>query len=131
MANSGDFDFSFSGLKTSVKYYVDKQTRPLATSAIAAGFQEAAVETLVGKTCRAAKTLRAKAITITGGVAANQALRARMTDEGERLGVPTFYPPASLCTDNGAMIAGVGYHQYRRGELADLTLSASASALLV
>ncbi len=130
MARSGNFDFSFSGLKTAVRYYIDKQAGELPREAIASGFQEAAVETLVGKAGRAARETGARCITITGGVAANSALRRRMTEEGDRLGLPVFYPPMSLCTDNGAMVAGLAYHQYRRGEVADLRLSASASAPL-
>ncbi len=130
MADSRSFDFSFSGLKTAVRYYIDKQAGELPVEAIASGFQEAAVETLVGKASRAASETGARCITITGGVAANSALRRRMTEEGDRLGLRVFYPPMSLCTDNGAMVAGLAYRQYRRGEVADLRLSASASAPL-
>lgn len=124
-----DYRFSFSGLKTAVRYYIERQ-KDFDVGAVAAGFQEAAVETLVKKTFNAAKTLRAKAVTLTGGVAANGLLRERVAAEGHLLGIPTFIPPFSLCTDNGAMIAGVGYLRWRRGERADLQLSVSASAPL-
>ena len=130
MADSDSYDMSFSGLKTAVRYFIDKVDGDVPVEAIAAGFQEAAVESLVAKTCRAARDTRALAITVTGGVAANRALRRRMSEQGAALGIPVFHPPFALCTDNGAMIAGLGYHHYLRGEFADLRLSASASAAL-
>jgi N6-L-threonylcarbamoyladenine synthase len=127
MEKSDDYRFSFSGLKTAVRYYVEGRER-VDLAAVAAGFQEAAVETLVAKTFRAAQAFGAKAVTLTGGVAANSRLRKRVAEEGGALGIPTFVPPFSLCADNAAMIAGVGYLRWRRGEFADLRLSVSASA---
>jgi len=69
-------------------------------------------------------------VALTGGVAANSLLRKRIAEEGNALGIPTFVPPLSLCTDNGAMIAGVGYLRWCRGEVSDLRLSVAASAPL-
>jgi N6-L-threonylcarbamoyladenine synthase len=125
-----DYDFSFSGLKTAVRYFVERCEGDVPVGAVAAGFQEAAVEVLVGKAFRAAQEFRARAVSVTGGVAANGALRRRITEMGDALGLPTFYPPLSLCTDNGAMVAGIGYDQWRRGEVADMTLGVRAQAPL-
>ena len=131
MARSATYDFSFSGLKTAVRYYVEKCDGDPPVARIAAGFQHAAVTSLVRKTSRAARAKGVRAVTLTGGVAANRRLRQSIADMGEELGVETFYPPFDLCTDNAAMIAGAAHHVWNKGVVADWSLSAAASAPLI
>lgn len=134
MLDSGDYRFSFSGIKTAVRYFVDNAkssgTMPPIED-IAASFQAAVVDVLVQKTIRAAQEKNAKAITLTGGVAANSQLRASMSEAAHSLGAKVYYPPINLCTDNGAMIAGIAYHQYQTGQRDALDLNASASGSIV
>ena len=134
MIDSGDYQFSFSGIKTAVRYYVEKakssgEMPPIED--IAASFQAAVVDVLVRKTIRVAKEKNAKAITLTGGVAANSQLRASMSEAADSLGATVYYPPINLCTDNGAMIAGIAYHQYQTGQRDALDLNASVSGPIV
>ncbi|MEQ8766121.1 MAG: tRNA (adenosine(37)-N6)-threonylcarbamoyltransferase complex transferase subunit TsaD [Planctomycetota bacterium] len=120
-------DFSFSGVKTAVLYKVrgqDAQGRPLSpeeaaalseqrVSDVAASFQEAVVDVLVEKTLRAARREGLERIAVGGGVAANSRLRERLTEAAAADGRQAFFPPRPLCTDNAAMIAGLGYHLLR------------------
>ncbi|HUY86923.1 MAG TPA: tRNA (adenosine(37)-N6)-threonylcarbamoyltransferase complex transferase subunit TsaD [Acidimicrobiales bacterium] len=105
------YDFSFSGLKTSVIRWV-KANPDCSSSDVAAAFQEAAVDVLVAKSIRAAKNTGVASICLAGGVAANSALRARMADECNRNGLGIFVPPISLCTDNAAMVAAAGWWRF-------------------
>jgi len=133
MIRSGDYNFSFSGLKTAVKNFVIKAKKEGGMPRIediAASFQKAVVDVLVEKTIRAAREKNVSAISVTGGVAANSRLRAEMAAKAGEIGIPVFLPPLRLCTDNAAMIAGLAYHRYKSGELADLDLNGYASALI-
>jgi N6-L-threonylcarbamoyladenine synthase len=110
------WDFSFSGLKTAVLREVQKisgRGQPLPVSDLAASFQAAVVDVLVGKTLRAAAALGAKEILVAGGVSANQALRESIQAESR---LPVHIPPLSLCTDNAAMVAGAGYYRFVAGQ---------------
>ncbi len=107
MLHSGDFDFSFSGLKTAVLTLVRKQGLACAAD-IAAAFQEAAVEVLVSKSLAASRQRGAQRLVVAGGVGANQRLRQRLSAEAQALGIEVFYPRLEFCTDNGAMIAYAG-----------------------
>jgi N6-L-threonylcarbamoyladenine synthase len=110
------WDFSFSGLKTAVLREVRKmeeQKLPLPVADLAASFQAAVVDVLVGKTLSAAKKFEAKEILVAGGVSANTALRQTIEARAE-CGV--HIPPLSLCTDNAAMVAGVGYYRFVQGQ---------------
>ena len=134
MLDRDNYQFSFSGIKTAVRFFVEKAKRagtlpPIAD--IAASFQAAVVDVLVGKTIRAAKAKNLKAITLTGGVAANRQLRESMREAGAEVGAEVYYPPIQLCTDNGAMIAGVAYYKYQEGLRDALDLNASASGSIV
>ncbi len=134
MLKRDNYQFSFSGIKTAVRFFVEKAKAtgtlpPIAD--IAASFQAAVVEVLVGKTIRAAKAKNLKAITLTGGVAANRQLRESMREAGAEIGAEVYYPPIQLCTDNGAMIAGVAYHKYQEGLRDALDLNAFASGSIV
>jgi len=107
MQHSGDFDFSFSGLKTAVLTLVRKEGLDNAAD-IAAAFQEAAVDVLVSKSLAACKHSGARRLVVAGGVGANKRLRQRLTAEAAARGIEVFYPRLEFCTDNGAMIAYAG-----------------------
>ena len=134
MLNSGNYQFSYSGIKTSVRNFVEKakknQELP-SVEDIAASFQSAAVEVLVAKTIRATREKGYRTITLTGGVAANSLLRKEMEIAGEEIGAKVFYPSIRLCTDNAAMIAGLAYHKYCQGQRDDFDLNASARSEIV
>ncbi len=117
MINSPDFNFSFAGLKTAVRYYVESLLPPASLGAkhstlsaalkadICAGFQNAAVDVLVSKTLKAAAQYKAKSVSISGGVSANRVLRKKTAEACEKAKIALFIPPFSLCTDNAEMIA--------------------------
>ena len=133
MLGSGDYNFSFSGLKTAVRYFVAKnrETDSLPpVKDIAASFQKAVVDVLVQKTLLATQSQNVSAITLTGGVAANSELRQAMAEAGEQRNIKVYFPSRVLCTDNAAMIAGIAYRKYQAGERAGLDLNAMASAVL-
>lgn len=122
----GGAEFSFSGLKTSVRRFMEGENRPPLAD-IAASFQEAVVDVLVLKTITAARTTNVERVFLAGGVAANKRLRERMQIACDKAGLKLFYPPVALCTDNGAMIAATGYYHLQSGRRDDLTLPALAS----
>lgn len=121
MLNSGDFDFSFSGLKTAVLTLVRKQGLEQAAD-IAAAFQAAAVEVLVSKSLAACAHSGASRLVVAGGVGANTHLRERLTREAAVRGIRVFYPRLEFCTDNGAMIAYAGAQRLAHAN-ADLTFA--------
>ena len=119
-------EFSFSGLKTAVRRLV-QGANPPPVADLAASFQESVVDVLVGKTLAAAKAVNAPRVFLAGGVAANGRLRARMRAACDEAGLPLFFPPPALCTDNAAMIAATGYYHLRAGRVDDLSLDTLAS----
>lgn len=110
------FDFSFSGVKTSVANYVSRMQQKkeiLNIPDICASFQEAVTDVLVEKTLAAAAKTGVNRVVLAGGVAANQRLRDRMHLRGRQDNYSVFIPPKEYCTDNAAMIAVAGYHLFR------------------
>ncbi len=106
------WNFSFSGLKTAVLrevHRIQERGRPVPVPDMAASFQAAVVDVLVGKTLRAAESFKANDILVAGGVSANRALRQEFTTQSR---FRVHIPPLWLCTDNAAMIAGAGYYRY-------------------
>ena len=111
----GSLDFSFSGLKTSVRNVIAKRERgkgpDLSDADISAGFQEAVVDVLTAKLIMACEQEGLDRVVVTGGVAANGALRERVVSEGGENGLKAWFPKPVFCTDNAAMIACAGYHK--------------------
>ena len=107
MRNEG-YDFSFSGLKTSVINHVRKHPHAR-TEDVAASFQEAVVDVLVSKTLRAAAELGARAVCLGGGVAANSSQRARTAQRCSEAGLRCYLPPRAMCTDNAAMVGAAAW----------------------
>ncbi len=130
---SSAYEFSFSGIKTAVWYYLkshaEGESREPAAD-IAASFQEARAEMLVRPTIKAASAKGVKRIVLSGGVAANSRLRAKMKEDADAAGLSVFYPAPKFCTDNGAMIALAGYHWLKRGRRDDFRLNADADLTL-
>lgn len=115
MLGQGD-DFSFSGLKTAVRYHLrDHPDADL--NDLAASFQAAVVEVLCDKLFAAAKRLRAQTLVVVGGVAANSGLRRALAQRAQREGRQMFFPEAHLCVDNAAMVAACA--RFRHGELGE------------
>jgi N6-L-threonylcarbamoyladenine synthase len=131
MLDRPDLDFSFSGLKTAaalaLEPFGEPPYPPKLTADLAASFQAAVVDTLVGKTARALERTRARALNLGGGVAANRALRERLGALCAERGVALRLPSMRLCADNAAMIALVGAWQLEAGERCEPELDAVAS----
>jgi len=109
MLNSGDLEFSFSGLKTAVLTLVRKSSpNPELKADIARAFEDAIVEVLVAKCVAAIESTGLTRLVVAGGVGANSALRRQLRAAGERAGFGLYFPELELCTDNGAMIALAG-----------------------
>lgn len=110
----GDYDFSFSGIKTAIINFVNKmkmKEEEFSKEDLAASFLGKVVDILCKKTLKAAKDKKVNSIIIAGGVAANSLLRTQLTEEAKKIGVKVYYPSMKLCTDNGAMIAAAGYYK--------------------
>ena len=134
----GTFDFSFSGVKTAAVNYLRReqaQAGPLDCDNpnkfykdFFASYQAAIVDALAANTISAEKALNTGKIVVTGGVAANRALRERFLSDAEVAGgkIRLFAPPPRLCTDNAAMVAARAYHDYAAGAFSPLTLDASS-----
>ena len=122
MMDSGDFDFSFSGLKTALIYRTKRDKSLMSDkniSDLVAGFQKSIVDVLVYKTISAAKKYDVNKIFVSGGVAANSRLRKAFQEEGKKNGFEVHIPPLFLCMDNAAMVACLGYHRFRNGLIDD------------
>jgi N6-L-threonylcarbamoyladenine synthase len=126
----GDYNFSFSGLKTSVRYLLPKLSGDYLAD-LCGSFQEAIVDVLVWKTIEAARASGAKQIAVSGGVSCNQRLRARMQATAEREGFDLFLAPTALTTDNAAMIAFAGYQRWVAGQFSQLNEDADPNLRLV
>ncbi len=119
------YDFSFSGLKTSVLNYLNTEKmagRDIVVEDVAASFQEAVLDVLVEKTMRLAEEKDSKKIVLSGGVAANKPLREKLGARAEVMGIKMYFPSIELCTDNAAMIGSAGYYNYLKYGADDLYL---------
>jgi len=120
MINSGDANFSFSGLKTAVRYLLPKIARDDHHD-LCASFQRAVIDVLVAKTIAVARASRRPLITVSGGVSCNRELHAKMSLGCEQAGLQLRFAAPQLCTDNAAMIAFAALLRLERGESTPLT----------
>jgi N6-L-threonylcarbamoyladenine synthase len=124
MADSPNFDFSFSGLKTFAANTIMENTLDEQTRAdIALAFEDAVVDTLMIKVKKALKKTGYKRLVVAGGVSANSSLRLHMAELMEKMKGKVFYPRIGFCTDNGAMIAYAGMFRFKNGDRSDLSIN--------
>ena len=124
------YDFSFSGLKTSVINLIHnakQKGRTLRTEDLAASFRAAVVDCLARNTIGAMRETNSKKLVIAGGVSANSLLRSRLSGECAENGWSFYRPELSLCGDNAAMVASQGYYEFLAGNTAGMALNARAS----
>lgn len=135
------FDFSFSGIKTFMLYWLrdhghrpKEGSRPVLDEKLAAdlcaSFQAAVVDVLAGRVMKAVEKYRVRDVAVAGGVSANSALRDRLAGHAAKGKIRLFIPRFDYCTDNGAMIAQLGWMKLRAGISSDLTLTAAADLSL-
>lgn len=126
----GMLDFSFSGIKTSVLYYVHRHQgrnphtvkvkgevfdlEPQVVNDICAGFQDAACDMIVEKAVLACRKKKIETLVVGGGVSANMVLRSKLKEEADKWMIKTYFPPMDLCLDNAAMVGGLGEALHRK-----------------
>ncbi len=134
MAEMQGYNFSFSGIKTSVLYFLRDQKKndpdfvEKHIKDICASVQHTIIKMLMAKLKKAAKDLGIKHVGIAGGVSANSGLRKTLKETGDQLGWKVYIPKFEYCTDNAAMIGITGYHKYLKGIFSDLEVSPNARA---
>ncbi len=133
MLHSGDLNFSFSGLKTAVRYLLPKLDHAAQDDVrdVCASFQRAVVDVLVAKTTAAARAAGRSLVTVSGGVSCNGELRMRMSSACERAGLTLRFAEPRLCTDNAAMIAFAAMQRLQAGETTPLTTEIDPNLALV
>lgn len=122
-----NYDFSFSGFKTSVRNYLAGKENDFIQEHIAditASVQQAIVDSLVSKTIAYSKKSDTKTIIVAGGVSANSLLRSEISEKGKEIGANVFFPAVEYCMDNAAMIGAAAIEKYQKREFADLSLNA-------
>ena len=129
MLNDG-YDFSFSGLKTAVLLHLQSEERA-SDADVCAAFQDAVVDVLAVKAMRAVRQCGAKSLALAGGVAANKALRERLSSDAAKSGIEFTCPRLDLCTDNAVMIARAGWELANEGLCSPLSLDAKPNLDLV
>ena len=129
------YEFSFSGIKTSVLYFLQAQRKADPDFAqnnmndICASVQHTIIKVLMTKLEKAAKALGIKQVGIAGGVSANSGLRAAITAAGQRNGWQVYIPKFEYCTDNAAMIGITAHYKYLKSAFADMSVTPSARAV--
>ena len=123
----GNYEFSFSGLKSAVLNYLNEMKMKhieVNQADVAASFQKAVIEVLVQKSLEALNEVKLDTLALAGGVAANSALEVRLREAAEKQDIRFYFPSKTLCTDNAAMIACRGYYQSKAGHFSGLRLNA-------
>ncbi len=134
MSEMKDYEFSFSGIKTSVLYFLQAQKKAdpefveKNIKDICASVQYTIINMLMNKLRKAAKNLHIKHVGIAGGVSANSGLRKALKEEGEKRGWQVYIPRFEYCTDNAAMIGITGYYKYLKEEFTDMSVTPDARA---
>lgn len=126
-----DLNFSFSGLKTSVLYFLQKQTPEFINenkNDLCASIQHTIIQILLKKLRKAVNQTGVKQVCLAGGVSANRGLRSALEEMGVKYGWKTFVPSFAYCTDNAAMIAITGHYKYLAGDFSQLDISPAARA---
>jgi len=126
-----ELNFSFSGLKTSVLYFLQKQSPEFIQSNLndlCASVQHTIISILIKKLQKAVKQTGIKNVCIAGGVSANSGLRKTLTETGAQLGWKTYIPKFEYCTDNAAMIAITAYYKFLANDFVELDISPNARA---
>jgi len=135
MLDSRDHNFSFSGLKTAVRYrlaeFKAEAVTPQLIADMCASFQAAVIEVLVKKTLRAARECGEKLVTLSGGVSCNQALRKEMAERCGAAGIRLLTAPPRLCTDNAAMIAFAASLRFQAGQSSEVSEEIDPNLALV
>ncbi len=133
LRESGNLDFSFSGLKTAVLYYsqsLPPEVAGVQLADIAASFQKAVIDVLFSKSLAALEKFKAESLVLAGGVMRNRPLRDYFTGQCQKHGIQLAIPAPELCTDNAAMIAHTGYLHLLHGERSDFTLDVAPNLSL-
>ena len=128
--HSGEFDFSFSGLKTAVMNLVHNAAQKgeeIDVPVVCATVRRRVCDMLIEKTLRAAEKTGRRQIAIAGGVSANSELRRRMQEECARRGYSLYLPDLAFCGDNAAMVGVQGYYEWQSGNVAAASLNAAAT----
>ncbi len=128
--NSGEFDFSFSGLKTAVINLIhnsEQKDVEIDVPTVAATVRQRVCDMLIDNTLKAAEKYGYKTIAVAGGVSANSELRSRMDLECKKRGYRLFYPQLKYCGDNAAMVGVQAFYEYKDGNTADMSLNAAAT----
>ncbi len=129
-AGGGEYDFSFSGLKTAVLNTVHNSQQKgieIDVPVLCATVRERVCDMLIDKLMLSAENFGYKNIAVAGGVSANSELRARLTAECEKRGYSLYYPPLKYCGDNAAMVGAQAIFEYRDGNVAGMELNATAT----
>ena len=126
----GEYDFSFSGLKTAVINLIHNSKQKdieIDVPVLAATVRKRVCDMLIDKTVAAAEKGGYKKITLAGGVSANSELRRRMSEECEKRNIKLYFPPLKYCGDNAAMVGVQAYYEYESGNISDISLNATAT----
>ena len=128
--SSGEFDFSFSGLKTAVMNLVNnfaQKGEEIDVPVVCATVRQRVCDMLIEKTLSAAGKYGYKTLAVAGGVSANSELRARMTKECKDRGITLYFPELKYCGDNAAMVGVQAFYEYKDGNIGDSSLNAAAT----
>ena len=128
--SSGEFDFSFSGLKTAVMNLVNNSAQKgeeIDVPVVCATVRQRVCDMLIDKTLKAAEKYGYKTLAVAGGVSANSELRARLTEECKHKGISLYFPELKYCGDNAAMVGVQAFYEFKDGNIGDSSLNAAAT----